>query len=220
MQAIKETDRQLRDLVIRQLESDPQVTSPDVSVAAADNTITLTGFVHSYAEKYAAEKAARSVCGVQAVANDIEVRAVSVRTDPEIARDVARATKIDTPFPGGGLQVIVQNGFVTLEGMVEWNFQRTGVEACTRKVPGVRGVMNRIAVRSEPVSIADVLRSIEDTLHRNRTVDARQITVSVDAGRVNLYGSVHSRVEREEAERAAWAAPGVIEVIDHISVVP
>lgn len=220
MQAMKETDRQLREAVLRQLEWDPQVTSTDISVAAADNVITLTGFAHHYSEKYAAEKAAKSVYGVRSVANDIEVKPGTSRSDPEIARDLAQATKVDVALPNNGIKTTVQEGFVTLEGDVEWNFQRARIESCARNVAGVRGVMNHIAIKPKPVSTVEVLHKIEDALRRNAEVDARRITVSAKDGQVHLYGSVRSWVEREEAEHAAWAAPGVSDVVDHISVIP
>jgi len=220
MHAMNERDRELRDAVTRQLEWDPQVTSDDISIAAADHVITLTGFVHNYNEKYAAEDAAKSVYGVQAVANDIEVKLKAARTDPEIARDVAHAIKLDVTVPDDGIKAAVQNGFVTLEGTVEWNFQRTSAETCSRNVPGVRGVMNHILFKPQKVSSTDVLHKIEAALHRSAAVDARRITVSTKDREVHLYGSVRSWAERDEAEHAAWAAPGVSEVIDHISVVP
>jgi osmotically-inducible protein OsmY len=220
MQAMKESDRQLRDAVLKQLEWDPQVTSRDISVSAADNVVTLTGFAHHYSEKYSAEKAAKSVYGVRAVANDIEVKLGTMRSDPEIARDLAQATKIDVTLPNNGIKTTVQDGFVTLEGTVEWNFQRTRIEAAARNVPGVRGVMNHIFIKAKPVSTVEVLHKIEDALRRNAEVDARRITVSAKDGRVHLYGSVRSWMEREEAEHAAWAAPGVSDVVDHISVMP
>jgi len=220
MQAMKETDRQLRDAVIKQLEWDPQVTSKDIGVTAADNVVTLTGFAHHYSEKYAAEKAAKSVYGVRAVANDIEVKLGAARSDPEIARDVAQATRLDVTLPENGVKTAVQDGFVTLEGAVEWNFQRARIESCARNVPGVRGVMNHIVIKPKPVSTVEVLHKIEDALRRNAEVDARRITVSAKDGQVHLYGSVRSWMERDEAEHAAWAAPGVSDVVDHISVIP
>lgn len=220
MQTMKESDRQLRDAVLRQLEWDPQVTSKDISVAAADNVIALTGFVHHYSEKYAAEKAAKSVYGVRSVANDIEVTLGNTRSDPEIARDVAYAVRLDVTLPDNGIKTTVQDAFVTLEGAVEWNFQRARLEACARNVPGVRGVMNHIVIKPKPVSTVEVLHKIEEALRRNAEVDARRITVSAKDGQVHLYGSVRSWVERDEAEHAAWAAPGVSEVVDHIAVLP
>lgn len=214
-----ENDRQLRDAVLRQLEWDPQITSRDINVATADNIVTLTGFVHTYAEKYAAEKTTQGVYGVQAVANDIEVKPVTTHTDPEIARDVIHAMKINVTVPDEGIKAIVNEGFVTLEGKAEWDFQRRGAESCARNVAGVRGVINHIKVTPR-VSATLVSTKIEEALRRNAEVDARRITVSATDSKVHLYGSVRSWFEREEAERAAWAAPGVAEVVDHIAVIP
>jgi len=215
----KESDNLLRDAVIRQLEWDPQVISKDISVTVSDNVVTLTGFTHSYSEKYAAEKAIKSVYGVQAVANDIEVKPATMRTDPEIARDIINAMKLELTVPDDRIKAGVHDGYVTLDGTVDWNFQRSGAEACTRSVHGVRGVLNHIAVQPK-VSAGDVTRNIEEALRRSAEVDARRITVSARDGEVELFGWVRSWFEREEAERAAWAAPGVAEVIDHIAVVP
>jgi len=215
----KESDKLLANAVTRQLEWDPQVVSKDISVTVNDNVVTLTGFTHSYAEKYAAEKAVKSVYGVQAVANDIEVKPATMRTDPEIARDIVSAMKLDLTVPDDRIKAGVHDGYVTLEGTVDWNFQRSGAEACARNVHGVRGVLNHIAIKPK-VSAIEVTHNIEEALRRSAEVDARRITVFAHDGEVQLNGSVRSWFEREEAERAAWAAPGVSEVIDHIAVVP
>ncbi len=215
----KESDQQLREAVVQQLGWDPQVKSTDINVKAADHVVTLMGFVHTYAEKYAAEKATQAVYGVQALANDIEVKPPSVHTDPEIARDIVHAMKVDVTVPDDRIKSLVKDGFVTLEGTVEWDFQRRGAESCARNIAGVRSVVNHITVKPR-VSAALVSTRIEDALRRNAQVDARRITVSATDSTVDLYGSVRSWFEREEAERAAWAAPGVAEVIDHISIVP
>jgi len=150
-----ESDRQLREAVLLQLEWDPQIISRDINVAAADNVVTLTGFVHTYAEKYAAEKAAQGVYGVKALANDIEVKLRNARADPEIARDVIHAMSINVTVPETGIKVLVNEGFVTLDGLVEWDFQRKGAESCARTIPGVRGVFNHLRVKPR-VSAAEV----------------------------------------------------------------
>jgi len=216
---MKQSNTQLRDAVLCELEWNPQVTSNDINVATADDVVTLTGFVHTYAEKYAAEKAAQGVYGVKAIANDIEVKPATVHTDPEIARDVVHAMKINVMVPDEKVRTLVDEGFVTLDGTVEWDFQRRGAEACARNVAGVRGVVNHIKVRPR-VSSAEVSTKIEDALRRNAELDARRITVQAMNSKVELFGTTRSWFEREEAERAAWAAPGVTEVIDHISIVP
>jgi len=219
MKTARESDKQLRDAVLRQLEWDPQVTSNDINVATGDGVVTLTGFVHSYAEKYAAEKAAQGVYGVQALADDIEVKPGSARTDPEIARDAVHAMKINVTVPGEKIKTLVNEGFVTLEGTVDWDFQRRAAESCVRNVAGVRGVVNHLKIKPR-VSVGEVSSKIEEALRRSAELDARRITVSATDSKVHLYGSVRSWFEREEAERAAWSSPGVAEVIDHISIVP
>jgi len=215
----KETDKQLQNAVLRQLEWDPEVVSTDIAVKAEDGVVALTGFVHRFSDKMAAEKAAKVVFGVKAVANDIEVKPLNVRTDPEIARDIVHAMKMHVGVPDEHIKATAQNGFVTLEGTVEWNYQRTAADSCVRNVDGVRGLTNSITVRPK-VSPAEVKAKIEDALRRSAEVDARRINVWAHEGTVDLYGNVRSWFEREEAERAAWAAPGVSRVVDHIMIVP
>lgn len=212
-------DNQLRTAVAMQIDWEPEVTSRDISVAAHEGVITLTGFVHHYCEKIAAEKAAKSVYGVLAVANDIEVKTAVARTDPEIARDIVHAMTVDVTVPEHRIKIGVKDGYVDLEGTVDWNFQRTEAAACAHRVAGVRNVTNNITLRPS-VSPTEIQSRIEDALKRSAEVDARRISVATTNGTVHLYGSVRSWPEREEAERAAWAAPGVSKVVDHISVVP
>jgi osmotically-inducible protein OsmY len=213
-----EADTHLRDAVLRQLEWEPEITSQDISVSAKSGAVTLTGFVRSYAEKFAAERAAKSIYGVRAVANDIEVRPIMTRTDPEIARDITQAMKIDLRIPDDRIKVGIDDGCVTVDGTVDWNYQREAAENCARKVNGVRGVANKIAVKPT-VSPTGVKAKIEDALRRSAEIDARRITVSAQDGTITLSGNVHSWFERDEAERAAWAAPGVSRVVDHIAIV-
>ena len=213
-----EADTNLRDAVMRQLEWEPEITSQDISVSAKSGAVTLTGFVHSYTEKFAAERAAKSIYGAHAVANDIEVRPIMTRTDPEIARDITQAMKIDLRIPDDRIKVGIDDGCVTLDGTVDWNYQREAAESCARKVHGVRGVANKIAVKPT-ASPTEVKAKIEDALRRSAEIDARRITVSAQDGTITLSGNVHSWNERDEAERAAWAAPGVSRVIDHIAIV-
>src|SRR5579875_3496457 len=189
-----ESDKQLRDNVLRHIEWDPEVVSKDISVAAEDGVVTLTGFVHTYAEKFAAEKTAKAVYGVRGLANDIEVKWGTTRSDPEIARDIVHAMKINVVVPDESIKVTASDGFITLEGKVGWHYQRTAAESCARNVAGVRGVINNIEVKPKPatVSSVEVRTKIEDALRRSAEVDARRITVSTQDGTVHLYGNVRS----------------------------
>jgi osmotically-inducible protein OsmY len=212
----KESDRRLRDAVLRQIDWEPEVTSQDIGVGVKDGLVTLTGFVHSYVEKVAAEKAAKSVYGAKAIVNDIDVKP-GTRTDPEIARDVIEAMKLDARVPDDRIKTTVQNGYVTLDGVVDWFYQREAAESRARNVNGVRSLINNIAVKSK-VSTAEVKTKIEEALRRSAEVDARSIFVSAQDGTVTLDGSVRSLLEKQQAERAAWSAPGVSRVIDNIAV--
>jgi osmotically-inducible protein OsmY len=214
----KESDKCLREAVLRQIDWEPEVVSHDIGVGAKDGVVTLTGFVHSYVEKVAAEKAAKSVYGTKAVANDIEVKP-GMRTDPEIARDVMHAMKLDSRVIDDRIKATVQSGYVTLEGTVEWNYQREAAEKRARTVSGVRSLTNRIDVKSG-ASATEVKTKIEEALRRSAEVDARRIYVSAHNGTVTLDGSARSLFEKQQAERAAWSAPGVSRVIDNIAVAP
>jgi osmotically-inducible protein OsmY len=213
------TDQDIKQDVELELRYDPDIDATDIGVAVKDGVVTLAGFVHSYSHKWTAERDAKKVRGVRAVANDLEVRlpAVDERPDPDIARDVARDIKHTLPFAAQHIKATVRNGWVTLEGEVEWRFQSENAEWAARRVKGVKGVSNLVTIKPK-VKPADVQRQIEDALKRNAELEAKNITVTAQGGEVILRGTVRSWAEREEADRAAWRAPGVVNVDNQIVV--
>ncbi|HEX4212537.1 MAG TPA: BON domain-containing protein [Candidatus Dormibacteraeota bacterium] len=215
------SDAEIRDDVIKELEWDPQIYRPqEIGVAVIDGAVTLTGHVSSYAQKLSAAKAAERVYGVKAIANQIEVRLTDTkRDDSDIARAIAHSLEWNTNVPPGRVKARVEGGWVTLEGTVEYSFQRHEVARMVRNVKGVVGVTNSIAV--EPtVTAEDVEKRVEETLKRNAELDARSIQVSVSNHTAKLYGHVHSLHEEGAVRAAAAAAPGIARVESHLRITP
>lgn len=211
-------DVRVRDHVQQQLEWDPEVDAGAIGVAAKDGSVTLTGYIDSYAGKLAAERVAKRVRGVRAVANDIEVRLKLDRTDADIAVDAARALDLYASIPKG-VQAAVHDGHVTLTGTVTWLFQKIHAEKVVRHIRGVRGVFNHLAVAPRAVE-HDVHHRINAALHRNANLDAKRIAVSVAGDTVTLTGTVNTWFERDAAERATADAPGIGTVVNRIVVEP
>ena len=213
------TDKQLQDDVIAELEWDPIVDSADIGVAVVDGVVSLNGYVPSYSQKLAAERAARRVAGVKAIAEEIKVRFASDphTADHEIARRILDVFKWNAMIPDDRITVKVENGWVTLSGETTWHFESEEASRAAAKISGVKGVSNVISI-ARRVAPGDVRQKIKDAFARQANIDANTVEIAVDGGKVTLSGHVKAWHERKAAESAAWAAPGVNQVVDHIAV--
>jgi osmotically-inducible protein OsmY len=215
------TDSEIKKDAEDELRWDPDIDATDVAVAAHNGVVTLTGFLRSYMQKTQAERDVKRVAGTLGVANDIEVRLpfINKRPDPEIARDVVEKLQNELPYSSPSIKVTVKDGWLTLEGELEWNYQRDRAEKAAQSVRGVIGVANDIRLTPRVVA-GDIKRKIEDALKRSAELDAGSITVDAVGSKVTLTGTVRSWAERAEAERASWQAPGVTAVENRISISP
>lgn len=212
-------DAVIQQNVVNELKWSPEVNETDIAAKVDRGIVTLTGFVHSYPEKFRAEAAVKRVDGVVAVANDIEVRLPDLDSvsDPEIARESWEAVQRVLPVGWERVRLIVRDGKVRLEGTVEWNYQK---EAAERAVGGVHGVISvRSSISIQPqVELGDIKRQIEDAFQRNAQVDADHIQVEAVGGHVTLRGEVRSWAENDQAQRTAWSAPGVMSVRNELRI--
>jgi osmotically-inducible protein OsmY len=214
-------DSDIKRDVEDELRFDPDIDATDIAVAVSKGVVTLSGFVRSYSQKTQAERDAKRIAGVVGVANDIEVRlpVIDERPDPEIARDAVNALKAELPYSSENIKVVVKNGWLTLEGNVEWNYSRERAESAVKRARGVKGVTNSIVVKPK-VAPHEIRRKIEDAFRRSAEIDASRVTVEANGSEVVLRGTVRAWAERQEAERAAWAAPGVTKVDNRITISP
>jgi osmotically-inducible protein OsmY len=217
MRADNDIERDVKD----ELQWRPDLDATDIAVSVKNGVVTLTGFVHSYVDKFEAEAAAKHVAGVVGVANDIEVRLrnVDAKPDPEIAREAVAAIKSQLPYSWENIKVIVKDGWVHLEGEEEWQFQRDIAEQAVCRLQGVKGVSNLIKLKPQ-AQPSEIKRKIQEAFTCNAELDANSVVVEANGSEVILKGTVRSWAELEEAERVAWSAPGVIKVENRIVVRP
>jgi len=211
-------DSELKRDVLAELSWDPLVPETKVGVAVTDGVVTLTGHLDSYAEKIAAKRAAQRVAGVKAIALELSVIPVGVhqRSDTEIAEAIEHALSWNTSVPQNRVTVVVEKGWVTLSGELEWHFQRRVVERLIRPLKGVIGITDDIRLKGAVVPV-NLSHRIEEALTRQAMREARRIEIEVDGSVVTLRGHVHSWAERNAAEGVTWSAPGVSRVNNQLT---
>jgi len=211
------TDEEIPRDVHSELKWDARIQPNEIGVSVKGGVVTLTGWVDSYLKKWTAEDVSHRVNGVKAVANDLEIKLATERTDADIAAAAIHAIEWDAFVPSDKVQVTVSKGWITLRGEVEWQYQKEDAERVVRRLAGVKGVTNLITVKPRTTA-SDLKRKIEDALVRNAEIDADRITVEVQGSKAILKGIVKSWAEKEEAERVAWSAPGILSVDNRLTI--
>jgi len=212
-------DLSLRNTILDELDFQPDIDAAHIGVSVDNGVVTLSGYVKSCAQKISAERAVKTVKGVRAVAEELQVRLNkdAGTEDDAIAKRALNIISWRSDTPEGDIKVIVQKGWVILEGQVDWQYQKETAESAVRKLSGVVGIDNRLTLRTR-VKVTDIQQSIEEALKRNAEVDAKGIQIKVVGGVVKLEGKVHFWRERQIAERAAWSVPGVSKVEDDLLI--
>ena len=213
------TDSEIQKDVMDEFRWEALLNASEIGVAVKHGIVTLTGSVDTYTKKLAAENAAKNVVGVKAVAENIEVKLTSYgkRNDTEIAEAVINALKWHTAVKEDKVKIKVEDGWVSLEGEVEWEFQKTAARSTVENLSGVVGITNNIKIKPQ-VGATDLKKKISAAYHRNATIDAEKITLDVVGGKVTLRGKVRSYAEKKDAETAAWLAPGVDKVENNLEI--
>lgn len=213
------TDRELQEDVLEELDWEPSLDASHIGVEVRDGVVTLQGKVESYAQKWAAERAAKNVPGVKSLAIELEVALPGSfkRTDTDIAMAARNAIDWNASIPKDAIKVVVDNGWITLSGNVEWAFIRTAAESAVRGLLGVKGVANRITITPQ-IEPRNIKTRIEAALQRRAHLDASHIRIETNKGTVTLMGEVDSLAERDTIEQAAWNAPGVQKVVDNLTI--
>lgn len=216
------TNEELRKDVMEEIKWDPELrnVATEIGVAAKDGVVTLSGVVDTYWKKLSAEKAAQRVLGVKVVACDIEVKVGSIgqRTDTEVAGAVRNALRWNSAVNEDQIEVKVDNGWVYLDGKVDFEYEKRYAQECVEDLVGVRGVANNIMIKIKPIDTHDIQRKISAAYHRSATVDSSSIQIETSGSKVTLRGKVRSWAEKKEAENIAWAAPGVMSVDNKIVI--
>lgn len=213
------TEAELKQDVTAELSWDPAVRSNAIGVAVKDGVVTLTGHLDTYAEKHAALRAVQRVKGVLAVALELDVKLAPDhhRSDTEIAATAEQALKWNSIVPPDAVRLTVDHGWVTLQGELEWDYQRRSAEKAVRPLKGVVGISNEIRLRDKPL-VANLTKKLEEALTRQAIREAKRIRVQIEGGTVTLTGTVHSWQERQAAQGVAWSAPGVRVVINELAI--
>lgn len=213
------SDLNLRKAILEELEFQPDIDAAHIGVSVENGVVTLSGHVKNYGQKVSAERAVKAIKGVRAVAEEIQVRLEkgAGTADDTIANRALNILSWSSDTPEGDIKIVVQHGWITLEGQVDWQYQKEIAERAVRKLSGVVGVNNRLTLRPR-VDVTDIQHRIEEALKRNAEVDAKGIRIKVEGGVVKLEGKVHFWRERQIAERAAWSVPGVSKVEDHLLI--